>query len=829
MLIPIALGLAFVPETQAQQNPNIDSRVEQMLSKLSLEQKIDLIGGVDAMFIRAVPEVNFPRLKMSDGPMGVRTWGPTTGYAAGIGLAASFDTGLAKRVGISLGRDARSRGVSFLLAPGVNIYRSPTNGRNFEYYGEDPFLAGRIAVAYIQGVQSQGVIATVKHYAANNSEYDRHNVNSILDERTLREIYLPVFEAAVKEAHVGAVMDSYNLLNGEHATQNAFLNLQVLKKEWGFRGILMSDWTSTYDGVAAANAGLDLEMPFAKFMNRATLLPAIQQGKVSVATIDDKVRRILRTALEFGLLDRDQTELLLPRDDLQSRQVALESAEKSAVLLRNEGNLLPLDARRIRSIAVIGPGAWPAVVTAGGSAEVTAFAPVSFAAGLSDALAATAKVYWSRGVRDLDEVLSWYSVAGRAFSTDSRGQHPGLTQQEFRGDFTGKPEREATAPAVTGWGSNAWGPPSLSKRFIRWSGYYIPKKSGVQRFIVAGTWRDAYTLYVNAKQVLHQPGREGQSPRVYDLSAPAGAPIAVRLDYVQAGERIGISLGALPAEDMLEPEAIKLAAMSDVAVVCAGFNPRTESEGSDRTYSLPPGQDELIRAVLAANPRTILVLTAGGGVDTSQWLDRVPALLQTWYAGQEGGRALPRILFGEVNPSGKLPMSWERRVEDNPAYENYYEAPGTHDVKYGEGVFLGYRHYDRSQTKPLFPFGFGLSYTTFEFSNLSVTPAEASADSPIAISFDVRNTGLRAGAEVAQVYIGDPSATLPRPVKELKGFARVELKPGETQRVSVTLDRRSLAYWDVNAKGWRVDPGRFVVYVGNSSANVPLQQEFTVR
>jgi beta-glucosidase len=447
------------------------------------------------MFTREMPSIDLPRIKMSDGPMGVRTWGPTTGYAAGIGLAASWDTDLARRVGTSLGQDARSRGVSFLLGPGVNIYRAPMNGRNFEYFGEDPWLAGRIAAAYIQGVQSQRVIATVKHYAANNSELDRNHLNSVVDERTLREIYLPVFEAAVKEGHVGAVMNSYNLLNGQHATENDFLNNQVLKKDWGFRGILMSDWGATHDGVRAANGGLDLEMPSAEFMTRQTLVAAVKDGKVVAATIDDKVRRILRTVIEFGVLDHDRADPGIPRFSQESRQVALESAEKSMVLLKNEGNVLPIDKGRIRTIAVIGPDAWPAHVSGGGSAEVTAFAPVSFLAGVTDA-AGTAKVLWNRGVREFRQVLE----SRVAFFTDEQAATPGLKEEQFAsGKLEGAATKTSTAGRVFNWPINQWGPVWKDRIAARWTGYYVPKKSGTQRFIVAAAGRDSYKLYVRAR------------------------------------------------------------------------------------------------------------------------------------------------------------------------------------------------------------------------------------------------------------------------------------------------------------------------------------------
>ena len=393
----VILLLASLPATWAQapsvSTPAVEARANAMLKQLSLEEKIDLIGGVDDFYIHEIKHIGLPALKMADGPFGVRNYGPSTTFG-GIGLAASWDIDLAQRIGAVIGQDARARGVHFMLGPGVNIYRAPMCGRNFEYFGEDPFLASRTAVAYIKGMQSQGVSATIKHFAGNNQEYDRHNIDSIIDERTLREIYLPTFEAAVKEAHVGAIMDSYNLTNGIHMSQNGYLNIDVAKKEWGFDGIIMSDWDSTYDGVGAANGGLDLEMPSGKFMNRATLLPAVKSGQVSEATIDDKVRRILRTAIRFGWLDREQTDLSISQLNAPGRKVALEAARSGMVLLKNEGGLLPLDKAKTKSIAVIGPDAYPAQVVGGGSAGVRPFTAVSYLEGLAGYLGASATVYY---------------------------------------------------------------------------------------------------------------------------------------------------------------------------------------------------------------------------------------------------------------------------------------------------------------------------------------------------------------------------------------------------------------------------------------------------
>ena len=805
--------------------PGIDRRVDELLGRLTLEQRIDMIGGESPMNIPAVPGIGLPGLKMSNGPVGVKNWGMSTAYAGGIGLAASWDRNLARREGRSMGRDCRARGVDFLEGPGLNIYRSPLNGRNFEYFGEDPFLAGALAVPFVAGVQGEGVVATVKHYAANNSEFDRHNTDSIVDERTLREIYLPAFEAAVVDGHVGSVMGSYNLVNGEHASQSRFLNVEVLKRDWGFRGILMSDWLATYDGVAAANNGLDLEMPTGKFMNRKTLLPAIKSGQVAVATIDDKVRRILRVALEFHLMERERVDASIPLFDQQSRAVALESAQESIVMLKNEGGILPLDARRVKRIEVLGPCSHPAVVGGGGSSRMMPFESVSLLTGLRDALAGSdVTVDFGQGVKDFEQV-----ARETEWAKDPEGAGEGLRQETYpRRDFSGEPQL-ALVRHIDQWfehGLDEENPAVISRRF---EGYYIPKKTGMHTVTADCSWRDAYTLFVDGRKLIDQPSREGQRPQSAELDLVAGKAVAIRLDYLPVCSRQGMALGIVATDELVDPDAVARAARADVAVVSVGFDFRYEGERVDRSFRLPVGQDALIRAVEAVNPRTVVVLTGGGGMDVGGWIDRTPALLHGFYGGQEGGRAMAQVLLGQVNPSGHLPISFERRLEDNPATAHYYPAAGGTRVVYGEGIFLGYRHYDRSPTKPLFPFGHGLSYTTFEFSELKVSPAAALSSEPVVVSFQVRNNGRRTGAEVAQVYVGDPSATVDRPLRELKGFERVVLEPGESRRVVVTLGRRAFAYWDLAGRGWKVDPGRFTIHAGDSSANLPLQADLVIR
>ena len=681
-------GRSVSAQAPAPDSPAIEAQAHAMIAKLTLEQKIELLGGIKEMFTRPMPSIGLPQFKMSDASLGVRTWGPTTAYAGGVALAASWDPELARKIGESLGRDARARSVNFLLGPGVNIARSPLSGRNFEYLSEDPFLNAALVVPYIEGVQSEGVVATVKHFALNDQEFNRHNANVDIDERSMREIYLPAFEAAVTKAHVDAVMDSYNLVNGVHSTQNDFLNLKLLKGEWGFQGVLMSDWDATYDGVAAVNNGLDLEMPSPKFMNAKNLIPAVQNGQVKEATIDEHLLRLFRTELRYGFTDRPQFDPADSTYSVTDRAVALQGALESITLLKNQGNLLPLDLAKVKSIAIIGPDAYPAVAGGGGSSEARAFEPVSILTGIANLLGPNAHVFYSDGMPD-------------------------------------------------------------------------------------------------------------------------------------------------------SPDEKKAIADADVVVVAVGFDPKTEHEGADRTFSLPPGQDALIEEAAAANPRTIVTLTAGGGVDTSRWLDKVPVLLHTWYPGQEGGTAVAQILFGQHNPEGKLPVSFDRSWDENPSSKWYYGDPKDNTtlhtigedgkpldytiehIKYGDKLMVGYRYWTTTGKHPLFPFGFGLSYTTFKFSMLDV-PASAASGSTVNVSFDVTNAGSVAGAEVAQLYVSDPSAQVDRPERELKGFAKVRLDPGETRHVTISLDARAFSYWDGPAHRWIIDPGKFIIRVGDSSENTPL-------
>ncbi len=837
VLTLFACLLCFFGSASAQapspDSPAIEARAKALLAKLTLEQKIELIGGVNDMFTNPIPAMNLPRFKMSDASVGVRTWGPTTAYAGGAALAATWDRDFAKELGESLGRDARARGVNFLLGPGVNIARSPVSGRNFEYLSEDPFLNGELVAPYIEGVQSQGVSATVKHYALNNQEYNRHNVDVTADERTMREIYLPAFEAAVKQGHVDAVMDSYNLINGAHATQNEFLNLKVLKGDWEFQGVLMSDWDATYDGVAAANNGLDLEMPSPRFMNALTLVAAVKNGTVKETTIDDKVLRLFRVAVRYGWLDRPQFDPAYSIYSVADREVALKGALESITLLKNEGHTLPLDASKVKTIAIIGPDAWPAVVGGGGSSQADAFQPVSIVTGIANLVGPDTHMLYTRGLPEMNDVF------------EQTHWEAGLKEATYPSkNFTGAPET-AIQQNINNYKQEWWGPEDKTPRSIRYSGSFKAAKAGKYLVLAAASGSDHYTVSVDAKQIIEQEQVEGQHPESASIDLNAGQTINVVADYLPGfvGNRFG--LGIVNEADMISAEVKQYASAADVVVVAVGFNPSTESEGLDRTFTLPWGQDALVEAAVAANPHAVVTFIGGGAFDTRRWLDKVPALVHAWYPGQEGGAAIADVLFGKQDPEGKLPVSFGRSWENDPSYAYYYPIKGADTklhvtennhspvdyeiphVKYDDKLMVGYRYWTTTGKHPLFPFGFGLSYTTFSFSNLSV-PATAASGSTVPVSFDVTNTGGSEGAEVAELYVSDPSAKAKRPERELKGFEKVPLSPGETKHVTVSLDARAFSYWDEAKHGWTIDPGKFVILVGDSSESTPLHADLTI-
>jgi beta-glucosidase len=682
-------------------------------------------------------------------------------------------------------------------------------------------------------VQSQGVIATVKHYALNSQEFNRHNASSDADERTMREIYLPAFEAAVTKGHVDSVMNSYNLINGVHATQSEFLNLKVLKGEWGFQGILMSDWDATYDGIGAANNGLDLEMPTPKFMNVQALVPAVHAGLVKESTIDDKVLRLIRTALRYGFLDRPQFDPASSTYSVTDRPIALQGALESITLLKNEAHLLPLDPAKIKTIAVIGPNAYPAVSGGGGSSLATAFEPISTVTGIANLLGPNTSVLYSRGLPETVEFFQQarWSAAVKVETFPSN-------------NFTGTPVISA-AKSIADWRPDTRGSEAKTPRSVHYTTEFKANKAGKYLVLAASSNDDVRKVSIDGKQLEADRLIEGHTPQAWPLDLHDGQTVNVVAEYVPHDSTNHFALGIAYEPDLISADARQMAAAADVVVVPVGFERYSEGEGHDRTFTLPWGEDALIEAITAANPHTIVTLTGGVGTDTRRWLSKVPALLQIYYPGQEGGTAVANVLFGKQNPEGKLPVTFDRSWTDSASYPYFYPVKGAdtslhvtetnghkvdyviEHINYGDRLMVGYRYWTTTGKHPLYPFGFGLSYTTFSFSNLQA-PATATSGSTVAVSFDVTNTGSVAGAEVAQLYVSDPSAKVDRPERELKGFEKVRLAPGETKHVTLSLDARAFSYWDTPAHKWTIDPGKFIIRVGDSSENTPLHADLTV-
>jgi beta-glucosidase len=824
ILFFVLVLLTLTAKAQVYKDPkaSVEPRVADLVSRMTLEEKISYINGNNWMYTKAIARLGVPSFKMSDGPVGTRTEGKSTAYPASILSTATWDTTLIRQLGVALGRDCRSRGVNFLLGPAVNIARAPMDGRNFEYAGEDPFLAGSYAVSYINGVQSQGVVATVKHFAANNQEYDRNNISSDIDERTLQEIYLPAFKAAVEKARVGAVMNSYNLLNGAHTSENNHLNNEILKGQWSFNGLVMSDWGSVHDGVAAFKGGTDLEMAGNEHMIPKYLMPAFANGDINEKTLNDKVGRILRICFKNGFFDRPQQILSIPNDDPQNVKVALELAEGGIVLLKNQDNILPLLSNKVKKIAIIGPNA-DVYNTGGGSSETTPFHYVSTLQGLKQ-LAKNIEVNYTIGIPTLS-----YLAQKSVFYTGDNSDTTGLKAQYYDNkDLAGTPKGTRVekivdhewiqAPDIAGIAEGNFS--------ARWTGVIRPAETADYKIAVKGD--DGYRLWLDDKLIIDYWSDHGAIEKNVILPLTAGKEYKIRLEYYQNGGDASLSLAWFKPQDENFNEAISTASAADVAIVCVGFNPHIEHEGADRPFELPAEQDSLIKVVAKANPNTIVILNAGGNVYMEKWLPAVKGLIHAFYPGQEGGMALAEILLGITNPSGKLPVSFEKKWADNPTFNNYYDTDNDKHVQYKEGLFVGYRYYDTKKVEPMFPFGFGLSYTTFTYSNLKVVLKQNHHKITVQASFDITNTGNMDGAEVAELYVSQLTCPVFRPVKELKGFTKVLMKKGETRRMTINLDEAAFSYYKTQEGHFGFDPGNFDLLIGQSSRDIRLKKTISI-
>ncbi|HEY5961057.1 MAG TPA: glycoside hydrolase family 3 C-terminal domain-containing protein [Polyangiaceae bacterium] len=796
-----------------------ERRVDDLVGRLTLDEKLSLLGGQPhrgATF--AVERLGIPELKMSDGPMGVHWWcSHATAYPALFNAAAAWDHDLWQRLGRSLGRDARARGVHILLAPGVNICRSPLCGRNFEYAGEDPYLAAQTAVGFIRGVQSQRVSCTVKHFAVNFQEYNRHHVSSDLDERTLHEIYLPAFEAAIKDAGAGALMTAYNLVNGVHCSEHPGLLRDVLKGQWQFDGLVMSDWVSTYSAERAANAGLDLEMPSALWLNASNLLPLLESGEVSSAVVDDKVRRLLRLAVCFGWLDHEQLDESIALDDPESNAVALEVARSGCVLLKNDF-ILPFDVGELKSLAVLGPYAHPAVFSGGGSAYTTPFASTSVLDGLRDLVGGDVRILHARGPEPNPERLVFSTsrfnselgkgLRGEYFDNGELAGEPAIVRLDEHVDFT--------------WGASAPAPEiSVANYSARWRGTIQPSEGG-RHWFYSRSHDSEYRVTLDGVAIIDTWNGERNGLHTKEVLLESGREYAIEIAWKKTRYWGGMQFGWENVEHRgLElAECAALAEQAQAAILCVGFDNVSEGEGFDRAFEMNEQLVTLVRGVAKVQPNTVVVLTAGGNVEMASWLGMVKAVLFVGFPGQQGGRAIAEILFGLVNPSGKLPVTFEKRLEDRSSFESYHDEDHDERVQLSDGVFTGYRYADRQSLDVLYPFGFGLSYTRFEYGMLSLSSHEIRHNEALQLTVEVTNVGSRSGAEVVQVYVRDCEASLPRPIQELKGFAKVQLEPGERRAVQVTLEPRAFAFYDVARHDWVTEPGDFEIRVGSSSRDL---------
>ena len=801
----------------------LEDRVNDLFGRLTHEEKLDLISGHN-FGTMPVSRLSVPVLRMVDAGGGVRggapeTAGPATAFPAGVNMASSWDPELVSRIAQGIGLEVINKGIGsrMLLGPAINIQRGPLGGRNGEYFSEDPYLAGRLAIGYIQGLQSTGVAACVKHFACYNEEYHRYTIDVGVSERALREIYTPAFEAAVKEGHPWTVMSSYNQINGYKATANKYLMVDILKKCWGFDGALVSDWGGVQDTVGPLNAGNDLEMPGHEYMTRAQVEDALKSGKVSQNSIDDSVHRILRTIIRTGLLDSnipppDHTLMNSPGNQALSREAAV----KSIVLLKNDNNILPLDPAKIHSLAIIGLPATDYEITAAGSPKVTPFYSINPLAGIRKRVGSAMEINYSSGPKDGFYVSS--SVL-RPADGDAEGSWQG--EYFSNRNLEGTPALVRKDPQILfDWSDTAPGPGLSQDSFsVRWTGTVVPPVSGDYKLSL--TADDGCRLFLDDKKIIDHWVNSQATPQTATVSLEAGREYKVRIEYFQAG---GTSVARFtwkpPGTNGSYAEAAEAARKSDVALVFVTTK-GTEGEGGDRpSMALPYDQDELVRAVAGSNKNTIVVLNNGTPVDMRQWIDQVSGLVETWFPGQEGGAALASILFGDANPSGKLPTTLARQREDYPDYPNF---PGNNGhVEYKEGIYVGYRHFDKANIAPLFPFGFGLSYTTFEYAGAQLSAPTLSPDGSVTVSLNVTNAGSRDGAEVVQLYVHDTQPQIDKPVRELKGFQRVELKAGETKKVSFEIKPRALSYCDVAGKQWKADAGNYELQIGSSSRDIRL-------
>jgi beta-glucosidase len=804
-------------------NLTIEERVEDLLKRMTLEEKIQMLGGID-LETKAIERLGIPPLNMADGPLGVR-WNNSTALPSGILLGATWDPEIVTEFGKVLATETKAKGRQVILAPCVNIARIPMGGRNFESFGEDPFLTSRITVNYIKGVQNENVVATVKHFAANNQEHQRDFVNTIVDERTLNEIYFPAFKSAVEEANVLAVMCAYNKLNGPYCSENDYLLIDVLKNKWKFNGLVMSDWGAVHTSLPVFNGGLDLEMPYGKYLNADSLLQKIKSGELSESKLDDKVRRILRVMFTIGLFDDykyDSTKV----NTEEHKLAALNIAKDGIVLLKNANSILPLDLNKIKSIAVVGPNSKVAVTGGGGSSMVVPFTSVSPLKALQNKIGSKVKINFAQGMIIDGETNP---IESKFLFTGKDEKVIGLKAEYFTNmNLEGDPARVIIDSDINFmWNDKGPFEDFQKDNFsVRWTGYVKAEKSANYTFDVASD--DGIRLYIDNQLVINDWNDHAMITNSYSKELVAGKLYKIKLEYYEKGGGAIVKLGWRKPNSELIFDAISAAKKSDITIIFAGTNANYESEGFDRkNLTLPNEQDEFIKTVSEVSKNTIVVLTTGSPVLMDKWLDNVSGLIEAWFAGEQAGNAIAEVLLGETNPSGKLPMTFPKRWEDCSAYDTYKKLDST--TIYEDGIYVGYRHFEKYNIQPLFPFGFGLSYTTFKYNNLKLSSKEINKNDKLTVSMNLKNTGNVKGSEVVQLYVKDVQSSIDRPVKELKGFKKVSLNPGEEKVVEFTIDKKALSFYDTKLNDWNAESGEFEILIGSSSKDIKLIDKFTLK
>ncbi|PYH84779.1 hypothetical protein BO82DRAFT_426593 [Aspergillus uvarum CBS 121591] len=819
--------------------------IESIISQLTLDEKISLLAGADFWTTHSVPRLGVPALKLSDGPNGARGAnfkGSMTSacFPASVSLASTFDRDLAEKVGKSLAEETVTKGAHVLLGPTVCPHRDPRGGRNFESFSEDPYLAGVLASHYIIGLQREGIAATIKHYACNEQETRRFTINAQVSQRALREIYLKPFEIAVKMSDPWALMTSFNRVNGEHADSSK--SLFDILRQWGFKGLTMSDWGGVNSVVGALNAGLDLEMPGPPTQYTAQkVLDAIESGFVLEETLDRRVKALLQLLEKTGKFANPGIPEEVAVDLPEHRQIIRQAGANGIVLLKNDNSILPIEKSGLQSVGLLGL-AKHYLGHGGGSAHVNSHRKITPYDALEEALGSSVQLRYAEGAK-MNRNLPSFSE-----NVVNEDGHPGFNLQVWRlSDVDGNGTTSTVAKSE--FQSNDCTDTTAAIMV----GTFTPTRTG-NHYLGFSTVGNT-SVFINGEPVFEYEGNcpdvmafllgtAAEEKKQYQFMAGKEYKIRVEAKSAQdttsglvtyASNIVGFNVGFMYEDEHdadLLSEAVAVARSSDIAIVFVGNTPEWETEGADReSMNLPRdgSLDKLIQATARVNPKTIVVNFTGTPI-TMPWLADVSAVLQAWFPGQEAGHAVADILLGTVNPGGKLPVTFPKSITDSPSYDNFPGNLDTLTVSYEEGVFIGYRHFDRQPEAVQFPFGFGLSYTTFEISNATISTQHIDRQNDLVVTVNVKNTGPLAGTEVVQVYVGPKEVSSPvsRPKRELAGFAKLSLRPGESKPVSSSISKDSVAYWDETIDAWSVDAGIYGIYIGNSSVDLPCRLEFVV-